>query len=82
MPLTKSTLQKMNDCIAMMDAWLTRRNQEIAAGTYYDDEDTDPVEFLESPGNRKMPVAEPPAMPQEDSAPQKLHGAGTKDLFK
>jgi hypothetical protein len=57
----------------MMDSWLKARDQEIAAGTYDDDEDDDPVEFLEAP--RTSPVAEPPAEPQEDSRLK-------RDLFK
>ena len=78
MSAEKSRLRQLDE---LMDLWLTRRDQEIATGTYYDDEDedTDPMEFLES--SRTLPVAEPPATPQEDSATQRIHGAGRKDLF-
>ena len=44
MPLTKAELQRINDCIDMMDAWLTQRDLQIAAGTYYDDEDEELAE--------------------------------------
>lgn len=74
----KSRLDRM---IALMDAWLRRRDREIAEGTYYDDdEDTDPVQFQEGTG-RNPPIAEPPAMPQEDTAPAHIHGAASRDLF-
>jgi hypothetical protein len=53
MPVDKAKLQKLND---MMDSWLEQRNQEIVAGTYYDDEDDDPVQYLDPP--RTLPVAE------------------------
>ena len=44
-----------------------------------DDEDTDPKQFLELPATQ--PIAEPPNMPQEDSAPAHIHGVGRRDLF-
>jgi hypothetical protein len=74
MPLSKSTLQKMNDCIDMLDSWLQQRQQDRLDGIDDDeDEDTDPVQFQYP---REKPVAEPPTMPQDDSALKK------RDLFR
>jgi hypothetical protein len=36
MPIERARLDRM---ISLMDAWLQRRDQEIAAGTYYGDDD-------------------------------------------
>jgi hypothetical protein len=67
MPIAKARLDRM---ISMIDSeWQKRKENE----------DTDPKQFLEE--ERKGPVAEPPTMPQEDSAPSHIH-AGKKDLFK
>jgi hypothetical protein len=69
MPIAKARLDRM---ISMIDsAWAKQK-----------DKDTDPKQFLETPSMRKGPIAEPPNVPQEDSAPQHIHGAGKKDLFK
>lgn len=70
MPLTKAELQRMNDFIEIMDLWLTRREQEIAEGTYYDDEDCDLAE-----GNT-MPT---PTQPFSDGPPERIHGEGRED---
>ena len=83
MPLDKSRLDRM---IKMMDDFLRQREQDKL--NYYCDEDdpedqnTDPVEFLESPAAGQLPIAEPPMMPQEDSTPQRIHGEGRRDLFR
>jgi hypothetical protein len=67
MPISKSRLDRM---ISMIDsAWQKQRDSM--------DKDTDPVQFLETPGMRRnLPIAEPAQMPQEDSARTK------RDLFK
>ena len=77
MPIDKSRLDRM---ITMMDEFLKQREQDRLNGYPDDDDDDDPKQFLES--SRTSPVAEPPATPQEDSAPQRIHGQGRKDLFK
>jgi hypothetical protein len=72
MPLTKAELQRINDCIDMMDAWLTQRDLQIATGTYYDDDDED-EELAE--GNT-IPT---PTQPFSDGPPERIHGEGRKD---
>ena len=71
MPIDRNRLDRM---ITMMDEYLAAQKAD-------DDEDTDPHQFLEAP-HRTLPVSEPPAEPTEDSAPQRIHGAGSRDLFK
>ena len=48
MPIERARLDRM---IALMDAWLQRRDREIAEGTYYDDDDEDepPCDPLDAP---------------------------------
>lgn len=61
MPIERARLDRM---IALMDAWLTRRDREIAEGTYYDDEEPD-----EPPRN---PLDAPPSEPfYSDGPPEK-----------
>jgi hypothetical protein len=72
MPLTKSRLQRINDCLDMMDLWLAQRDREIAAGTYYDDEDEELAE-----GNT-MPT---PTQPFSDSPPTKIHGQPDQEVW-
>ena len=76
MPVDRSRIDRM---IKMIDNYLCQREQDRLNGypDDDDDEDTDPMEFLES--SRTLPVAEPPATPQEDSAPTQIHRS--KDLF-
>jgi hypothetical protein len=63
MPITKARLDRLID---MLDsAWLKRR----------DSQNTNPKQFFESPSARNPTIAEPPNMPQEDSARR-------KDLFR
>ena len=74
MPLTKAELQRMNDFIEIMDLWLTRREKEIAQGTYYDDEEPD-----EPPCN---PLNAPPSEPfYSDGTPEKIHGQPDQELW-
>jgi hypothetical protein len=75
LPLSKSRMQKINDMIELMDLWLTRREQEIAAGTYYDDDDDDDCKVAE--GNT-MPT---PTQPFSDSPPEKIHGQPDQELW-
>ena len=69
MPIERARLDRM---IAPMDAWLQRRDREIAEGTYYDD---DCDEDLEE-GNT-FPV--PTQAPFSDGAPERIHGEGKED---
>jgi hypothetical protein len=72
MPIDQSKLDRM---IRMVDDYLSQRDDD-------EDRDTDPVEFQETLSTRRaMPVAEPPD-PLTDGAPQRIHGAGRRDLFK
>jgi hypothetical protein len=60
MPIDKAKWQKFDEAL---DQWLEQRAQ------YPDeDEDTDPVQFMEPP--EKPPIGEPPTTPQKDGAPQ------------
>jgi hypothetical protein len=69
MPIERARLDRM---IALMDAWLTRRDREIGEGTYYDDEEPD-----EPPRN---PLDAPPSEPfYSDGPPEKIHGEGKDD---
>jgi hypothetical protein len=71
MPIERARLDRM---IALMDAWLTRRDREIAEGTYYDDEDPD-----EPPRN---PLDAPPSEPfYSDGPPEKIHGQPDQELW-
>jgi hypothetical protein len=77
MPVSLSKLQKLND---LMDSWLEQRKQDQLNGVDDDeDEDTDPQQFLDP--TRTTPVAEPPSEPQEDGAPQRIHGSPKRSLF-
>jgi hypothetical protein len=58
MPVSKSKLDQLN---AMLDDYLEQREKDRLAGID-DDEDDDPVQFLETP--RTLPVSEPPAEPR------------------
>jgi hypothetical protein len=78
MPVSQSKLQKLND---MMDSWLEQRKQDRLNGIDDEDED-DPEQFLDPEEKpRTGPIAEPPVEPQEDGAPQHIHGAGRRSLF-
>lgn len=76
MPVDKAKVLKL---IEMMDNFLRQRELD-QLGYNDEDRDTDPVEFQEEYLARQMPVAEPPD-PLTDGAPQRIHGAGRKDLF-
>ena len=79
MPPDKSRVDRM---INMMDEYLQQREADKLNGYDDDDDDSDPVQFS-GPDHHKGPIAEPPAMPQEDSAPSRIHGEGSRrDLFK
>jgi hypothetical protein len=79
MPISKSKLDQFN---AMLDQYLEQREKDRLASVDDDDED-DPVQFLDPEETRRTgPIAEPPVEPQEDCAPQRIHGAGRKDLFR
>jgi hypothetical protein len=68
MPLDRTKVDRM---IAKMDAWLKQRDQEIAAGTYYDDDDQEdepPCDPLDAP-----------QQPFSDSPPEKIHGQPEQD---
>ena len=74
MPVDKAKVLKL---IEMMDNFLRQRELDRSD----EDRDTDPLEFRESPSaHLQRPVAEPPD-PLTDGAPQRIHGAGRKDLF-
>jgi hypothetical protein len=69
---------------AQLDRMITRVDEALGIMKRRDsfDRDTDPKQFLETATMRREPIAEPPTMPQEDSAPAKIHGAGVRrDLF-
>jgi hypothetical protein len=75
MPVNKSKLDQLN---AMMDTWLQERADKQArrdAKKARRDGNDDPVQYH---GSREEPAAEPPTMPQEDSAPRR----SMRDLFK
>lgn len=63
-----SQAQKIKDCIDMMDAWLKRRDEEIKAGTYYDDDEEDFPEQLGQP--KPAPFS---ADSDEKSPPERIH---------
>jgi hypothetical protein len=68
MPIERARLDRM---IALMDAWLQRRDREIAEGTYYDDD--------EPPCN---PLDAPPSEPfYSDGPPEKIHGQPDQELW-
>jgi hypothetical protein len=68
MPIERARLDRM---IALMDAWLQRRDREIAEGTYYDDD--------EPPFN---PLDAPPSEPfYSDGPPAKIHGQPDQELW-
>jgi hypothetical protein len=74
MPIPKSQLDRILDSI---DQFLANNKDRMIAD--FQNRDTDPVEFLETPGASKMPIAEPANVPQEDAAPTQIHRS--KDLF-
>jgi hypothetical protein len=68
MPIERARLDRM---IGLMDAWLQRRDREIAEGTYYDDDDP--------PSNR---LDAPPSEPfYSDGPPEKIHGQPDQELW-
>ena len=70
MPIERARLDRM---IALMDAWLQRRDREIAEGTYYDDEEPE-----DKPASN--PLDAPPSEPfYSDGTPEKIHGEGKED---
>ena len=72
MPIGRARLDRV---IALMDAWLTRRDREIAEGTYYDDDERE----NEPPSN---PLDPPPSEPfYSDGPPEKIHGQPDQELW-
>jgi hypothetical protein len=63
MPIDPERLRQFD---LMLDEWLALR-AEGPDDDEFDDEDTDPLEYGETLGERRAPVAEPPVAPQEDS---------------
>ena len=59
MPIDQRKIRRFDEA---MDEWLKQREQDRLD----DDEDTDPIQFMESPD--KPPIGEPPVAPQEDSS--------------
>ena len=72
MPIERARLDRM---ITLMDAWLQRRDREIAEGTYYDDDEDRDCEIAE--GNT-MPT---PQQPFSDSPPEKIHSQPDQELW-
>jgi hypothetical protein len=68
-----ATKRKMAECMDAMDNFLKVRQQGIADGTYYDD-DEDDDQFCD-------PLAAP-QQPFSDGAPQHIHEEPKKDLFR
>jgi hypothetical protein len=58
--------------IALMDAWLQRRDREIAEGTYYDDEDEPSCDPLDAPPSEPF---------YSDGPPEKIHGQPDQELW-
>jgi hypothetical protein len=69
MPIERARLDRM---IALMDAWLKQRDQEIAAGTYYDDDDEPPCNPLDAPASEPF---------YSDGPPEKIHGQPDQELW-
>jgi hypothetical protein len=67
MPIERARLDRM---ISIMDAWLQRRDREIAEGTYYGDDDEPPCNPLDAPPSEPF---------YSDSPPEKIHGEGKED---
>jgi len=57
MPIERARLDRL---IALMDAWLQRRDREIAEGTYYDDDDEPPCNPLDAPPSEPFYSDGPP----------------------
>jgi hypothetical protein len=69
MPIERARLDRM---IALMDAWLQRRDREIAEGTYYDDDDEPPCNPLDAPPSEPF---------YSDGPPEKIHGKPDQELW-
>jgi hypothetical protein len=69
MPIERARLDRM---IALMDAWLQRRDREIAEGTYYDDNDEPPCSPLDAPPSEPF---------YSDGSPEKIHGQPDEELW-
>ena len=69
MPIERARLDRM---IALMDAWLQRRDREIAEGTYYDDDDEPPCNPLDAPPSEPF---------YSDGPPEKIHGQPDQELW-
>jgi hypothetical protein len=72
MPIEKAKILKL---IEMMDAFLKNRDQGIAEGTYYDDDEDKDCELAE--GNT-MPT---PTQPFSDGTPEKIHGQPDQEVW-
>jgi hypothetical protein len=71
MPIERARLDRM---IALMDAWLDRRDREISEGTYYDDDEPDEPSC--------NPLDAPPSEPfYSDGPPEKIHGQPDQELW-
>jgi hypothetical protein len=69
MPIERARLDRM---IALMDAWLQRRDREIAEGTYYDEDDDPPCNPLDAPPSEPF---------YSDGPPEKIHGQPDQELW-
>ena len=69
MPLDRTKVDRM---ITMMDAWLTQKEREQAAGICDDDKEEELAR-----GNT-MPT---PTQPFSDGAPEKIHGQSDQELW-
>jgi hypothetical protein len=67
MPIERARLDRM---ISLMDAWLQRRDREIAEGTYYDDDDEPPCNPLDATPSEPF---------YSDGPPERIHGEGRED---
>jgi hypothetical protein len=73
MPLSKSQLQRINDCLDMM----SKRLDEAQERRIREDADDRQLEEDMREGNT-MPI---PAQPFSDGAPEKIHGQPDQELW-
>jgi hypothetical protein len=69
MPIERARLDRM---LSLMDAWLQRRDREIAEGTYYDEDDDPPCNPLDAPPSEPF---------YSDGPPERIHGQPDQELW-